>query len=1038
MPEPTQPPRVLNERNPLRRKRLAVAAAMLTLAGAGWACAAQPGGPIDGSSFAGVELPIVPVDGHIRFAAQRAWVWSEPGDGPTQRLVLEGDVRATLGRYEFSASRASVWLNRLPDRGGEPVYQVYAVFDQVRTPAADAAIAVRADRLPVQGVIAPLDAVSLRVDVRRDGRPTGELGAFDAASQATFARRLGEVAGLIEPDRVVIERPRELARLERHEEPSRLPPDGAAELAREGGVLLPTEPGVVALPRRLDPLFVSQGTFSVAVGERVVVQAGQRSNSVVLSGGVSVQYSDPRSNTALELSAQRGVVFLQPGALADQLGQLDASDVEGIYLEGEVLASDGSYTLRGPRVYYDVPTGRAVVLDAVFWTYHQPTGMPLYVRAESIRQQAAGTFVAEKARLANTAFHNPHFTIGASDVTVTVYDEDVNEGALGGRAHVDARGLTLRGAGVPLLYFPRYMGDPEQFPLRAVQVSDSNRRGLGVQTTWNAFALLGIEPPPGVGADVRLDYFDDAGLGLGLEAGWDRPGKTGDLTAYLLPDDNGRDISQNGEDIDRDGETRGFISARHMQSIGDRWKLRLEGAYVSDELFLDSYFPRLADRGPELTNKLHLARTVDNTQLWGQLKVQANDFLVNQWLLQSPGYAVDKLPEIGYIAIAEDVFKETAPGLLTHTWEASVSMMRLHFSESTARDYGFRSVSSAMRAFGTLPDESLGNLFRSIGLDEDFVGRFDTRHELSAQLRAGPVNITPFVVGRLTAYDTDFESFSPDEGDSVRLWGSAGVKLATRLQRVNNGVDNALLDLHRIRHIVEPSLTVWNAGTNVKNEDLPIYDDGVEGLAEGTMVRVGLDQTWQTKRGGPGRWRSVDVLRLNAEYVWSSDDTDRQSPIGRFYAWRPELSNPGEFVGVDAVWQVSEVVGVAGEMIYDVDASEFARWSGGVLFQHSPHFRTSAELRSIESQDATYGNVSAGYELTDKYSLDVRATYNFDVDDFQAVTAQLHRDFPNGSLGLEVVYDNIRGETSVGFVFRPAGVRSGVGLGGGDTMRFGG
>ncbi len=1042
MPEPTR--RLMARRSLCDRVCLAVTAALVACAGT--TVSAQPTNTrdvpppalLDGTSFAGVELPIAPVDGQIAMAGQRAWVWTTPGDGVTQRVVLEGDVRVTLGSYEFRAARAAIWLDRLGERAGAPVYQVYAVFDEVRTPTADAAIAVDADRLPVQGVIAPIGDVTLRADVTASGAPSGGgLGAFEEEARATFARRLGEVTGAVPPEREVVTREPQLEPLPKHLSPpnipERRPPDAVAQ-----GALPPPALGADTPLRSADPLFVAQGSFAVAVGDRVVVQRGERANAAILSGGVAVQYSDPRGDQSLELSAERGVIFLKPGALADQLGSLSAEDVDGIYLEGEVLASDGTYTLRGPRVYYDVPTGRAVVLDAVFYTYDQQRQMPLYVRADSIRQQASDTFVAERARLANTAFKNPHFTIGASDVTVTVYEQDVNGERLGGKSHVDARNLTLEGGGVPIGWFPLYKGDPEQFPLRGLQMSDSNRRGFGVQSTWNAFALLGIEPPPGTAADFQLDWFEDAGLGLGLGLDWDRPNANGTFSGYLLPDDSGKDIAQNGTDVKRDGETRGYVQAQHMQQLGDQWVLRLEGGYVSDPLFLDSYFPRIARDGREITNRLHLSRTDDNRLLTFEAKAQANDFIAPQWLLQSPGYFVDKLPEVGYIAVANDVFAETAPGLLTHTWEASLSLMRMRFSEVDASEYGFQGVMSANQAFGTLPTESLGDALRAQGLNEDLVTRFDTRHELSAQLKAGPVNVTPFVVGRFTAYDSEFEDFSPTESDQARFWGSAGVKLSTQLQRVNNSVRSGLFDLNRIRHIVEPSLTVWHSGTNIDRVNLPVFDDDVESLAEGSAVRIGVDQTWQTKRGGPGRWRSVDVLRLNAEYVWASDDVDRVRPIGRYYDARPELSNFGEFVRVGAVWQASEVVALAGDINYDVDRRDFNRWSGGVLVQHTPTFRTSAELRSIDSQGATYGFLSAEYEFTKKYRARGRLVYNFEEQDFQAVVGNIYREFPNGSLGLEVRYDNIRGETSVGFVFRPSGIRESAGIGTGDSFRFGG
>src|SRR5690606_26447959 len=162
------------------------------------------------------------------------------------------------------------------------------------------------------------------------------------------------------------------------------------------------------------------------------------------------------------------------------------------------------------------------------------------------------------------------------------------------------------------------------------------------------------------------------------------------------------------------------------------------------------------------------------------------------------------------------------------------------------------------------------------------------REEISSQLASGPVNITPFAVGRLTAYDDEFDQFSPSEDDSTRVFGALGLRLATGMQRVDNNVDSRLLDLHRMRHLVEPSVTLWTAHTNVDQQDLPVYDEQVESLADGSAIRFGLDQTFQTQRGGPGRRRTVDWLSVDGELVVSDDDAEQESPIGRWIEGRPE------------------------------------------------------------------------------------------------------------------------------------------------------
>ena len=44
-------------------------------------------------------------------------------------------------------------------------------------------------------------------------------------------------------------------------------------------------------------------------------------------------------------------------------------------------------------------------------------------------------------------------------------------------------------------------------------------------------------------------------------------------------------------------------------------------------------------------------------------------------------------------------------------------------------------------------------------------------------------------------------------------------------------------------------------GSTIDPERFPVFDDDVEAIQEGYGVRLGLRNTLQTQRGGPGRWR---------------------------------------------------------------------------------------------------------------------------------------------------------------------------------------
>ncbi|MFN0131815.1 MAG: hypothetical protein ACKVW3_04670 [Phycisphaerales bacterium] len=978
----------------------------------------------DGRSLAGQRLSVPVTSGRIELAAQRAWTWNEP-DG-TRRLFLSGDARIVLGGLEMNAANGVVWIAPLPPGDSEAapgVWQVYLYLDRAGSPTddpqedADRVVILAADRLPVRAIVRAQGGIRLRADRLEQGRPAEPLVGEGERSLASLLRRQrrGEPVPTISPD----------------------------ELSRQGLPVPPLIPGQARPfdPASIDdvreeverqsaladgsnePIFARDGVFSFATEGDVRIDAGQDENVAVLDAPTTVQYWDRTRDRTLQLSARRVVVFLDPGPLAQSLANLSARTVRGLYLEGGVTAdSEGPrgaerYSIRAPRVFYDVRDGRGILLDAVFWTYDQKRGLPLYVRAKAIRQESAEQFRAEHATLTNTPFFEPDLALGASSVTITRSKD--SEGDT--RTLVDARNITIRAGGLPVFFWPVLRGDPEALPLRDLRIESSSGSGPAVRSTWNLFALAGYRPPRDATANLLLDWYFDRGPAVGTDLAWRGPTYAGGLLGYLVPQDEGRDLLATGVKKDHGGETRGMITVEHRAAIGDEWTLFAEGSYISDDTFIDGFFDPLARTRREFTNSLYLRRLRQNTMLFGEVRGTANDFIANQYLLQTPGYVVEKFPDAGYLRLADDLL-EDYPGLLTATTQVRFTETRLRFADPTARELGFNTPFRSQALFGIAPDESIADALERQGLTEDPVARFDAREEVSAQLAAGPVSITPFAVGRLTAYDDSFESYSADADEQYRLWGSVGVSAATELQRVDNSAESRVFDVHRMRHILAPSITLWHATTSLDRTDIPVYDDEVESLAEGTAIRFNLDQTFQTQRGGPGRWRSVDFLTIGTELVVSSDDVDRESPIGRYITYRPEYSNLGGTFGtLDAAWQATEVLGLGVRTIFDFDLNQPAATVTGMTLQHSPTFSTFAETRYLNAQNQTLVGGGVRYELTPKYGVSASASYDTNLGELQNISGEVRRRYPSLIFGLGVTFNNITNETSLGVVLTPIG-----------------
>jgi len=1011
-----------------------------------------------GRDFGGLQVPAAPQEHAPVFRGARVWSWSE---GATNRLLLERDVEVTIGPYSFRARRAVVWIEPVMLRDaatGEsvPGNQVAVYFDRVSTPGAPAPAAPsdhEADRLLVTAVVFG-SPVRLKADILNPGRPQGS--ALLDQAEARFARYLD---ALVRPPEAPV--PTEVRRSSEPEateeaappvaEAPRQPVEARDGLPSEAARPAP-EPERTALDipeafpdtrpplppaERVAPIIPERGSITFFAGDVSVVDLppdGEESKDVRAAallggeGGVVVSFQSLDALTHVQLSARRAVVFFGPGADPSKF-RYRAQDVTGIYLEGNVIATAsstgapaggaealdlgvprGRYTLRGARVFFEPQTQRAVVLDAVFWTYDEERGMPLYLRAEAIRQTAENQWQAHDATLANVAFAEPHFSIGVTDVTLT------NRADARGRTktYVEAENVRFRAGDVPLAYLPRVAGELRTTPLRRLEFESMDGDPV-LRSAWDLYSIFGIDAGPDNGWELLLDGYFDRGLALGTALDWNASDMGGSLFAYTIRDD-GTDQLTSGAERDHDDEQRGMVLADNIWRVSEHWTLFFDFAYVSDETFVDAFFDDLAETRREFASSFYARRIEGQEGFTFEVRGTLNDFIPNEYLVQSLGYQTEKLPEAAYYLTGLDMLN----GLLTYTGEARLSSMGLSFSEPTAAELGFNTERRSRAAFGLLPSQSIADRLRELGMSEETVNRFDTRHELELPLTAGPngaVNIVPFMAGRFTAWDEDFDEFSGTDHDPYRAWGSAGIRTSTSFVRVNDAARSRFFDVDRLRHIIDPSATVWYSDASIEQADLPIYDDDVESLATGTAFRAGVRNTWQTYRAG----RSTDFFVLNTDHVWSSGEVDFESPFGRFIEARPELSNLGRFLNNDAVWHVTDAFAATGGWLFDTQEGRSARYTVGALIDHGEGFSTFIESRYLAELASTFIDMGVRYELSRKYAAAVYGVYDLELDEFQSVGWRIARRFPQWTVEAGFSFDEITDEVSFGFSFRPVG-----------------
>ena len=991
---------------------------------------------IDGTSLGGFVFPTKALDGACTMSAVRGWRWKTDD---TQRLYLEGDVRVAVGGYSFSAKRASVWINRLPLANGAAT-QVAIWFERADEPTRRAGLGASGRDLLV--TTSYLGETKLSLVAPEDG--TAPDAAFLAAGNARLARYLQQLSKGINDGTVSLgARPTINART-KSSDPAPVPGDALAGPVVSAEDDLPNEialatPSVGALP-----IFRPDGTVSFSADSVVI---DERTDRVAVQGMVELEYlaAVDGAERKLQLSAERGVIFLTKGALTglrEGSRTVDASAVEGIYLEGAVHASDGEYTLRGAQVYYDLVTNRAAIVDAVLRTYdRRREDLPIYTRAAEMRQVAADQWTAERATVSTSEFFTPHLAIGVDRVTVT-QQPDVPGIPDSGGMFVEADGAAIEVSGKRIVPLPGYEGRVDRVPIRGVQVGYEDERGVEIGTDWDLLALVGSGPVAGLDAELSVDVFTERGPGVGTTFSLSEGLGSGVIDLYGLYDFGGTDRTSSGLDVEVDAGPRGVIDAEWQTALSADWTLQTQMAYLSDETFASAWREVDFDNRREYETSLFFNGVSENTALSLLAKYDLNDFISNSYLLASRSYVVDKFPELSYRRYGDEPFDG-----FTWTQQWSANMMSLNPTSGTPNSLG---VPTGAWGGAIAANESIFDAFEDAGYRDNAVSRLDTRHELSLPLTDGVATMSPFVTGQATGYVLDeFDQYSRD-AENLRFQAGGGVRASLKYVRVDDAVQSRLLDINRMRHIVEPYGTLWAGYDSLPDGALPIYDQDYEGTTGGAAANIGVRQTFQTQRGGSGAWQSVDWVKLDLGAVVNDGGSDftpqgfdpadptsllrwSQSPIPSFYSFRPEFSQWGSHAYGMTTWQMSDSLTLGGTMKYLFEDRTFVTDDNGVLpnlalgslgleMRHSPVVSTYLEYRYIAPTSSELLQAGVLYRAGKRYLIAVSPQYDLEAGEMRAVAGSLTRTFPDFDLSASAGYDLIEDDTFVGLSLSiPAG-----------------
>lgn len=975
--------------------------------------------PIDGRSLGGFVLPTLPLQTDLRLEAVQAWSWTVDD---TTRLFLKGDVQVIAGAYNFAAESVVVWIDRIPSADGL-INQFAFYFPQTDEPTRRAGLAAGGRNLLVTG--AARGNIQLDVVDRHDSPPPRDATVTKGEVRlAQYLQRLESnppalaLHPTLEATPVVPDPPLEVG--------------GSVRQAVEDAVSLSRPSGSAGA----DPIFAPDGVLSF-FGENIDID--EAGDLVTVMGGVAVEYRSLQRERELQLTAERAVIFLKPGtiqSLRQGSGLIDAGKVSGIYLEGGVVATDFEYTLRGNRVYYDLPLNRAVVLDAVLRTQLR-NGQPVVARAREFQQISADEWRATHASVSLSQFFEPHLSMGVERLRI--------EKQADGGSWVDAEDVTLRAQGTPIMWWPRIAGSPEKIPLKSLQMGFGNSTGVEVSSEWDILDLLGLDSPPGTEVTLLQEAYSNNGIGFGGRVTTTADGN-GRLEGLGFSDFGNPELTSSGQTITPTESARGYLLGDWTNRLSPDLLFQADLSWISDNTFINTFRWDDFAKRREYTSSARLSIESENTMLSLLGKYNLNDFVSNSAMLASRPYSVDKVPELSYGRYGDSLFGDS----ISWSSEYSATMMRLKPTSGTPDALGISPLAFSSQMAST---DSVSAEYYAAGYDEDYHGRLYTRQEFASPISFRGGAITPFVSGTATGYINNFQNYST-EAESLRCLLSGGVRASAEFSHELSDFTSTMFDLHRLRHLVQPYGTLWYGWDSGTPLGQPVYDQEVEAISGAAAAQIGITQKLQTMRGGPGAWRSVDFATLDVSAAFDSNGNSfqannstlpaslqyAQSPAPQFYSWRPEYSQWGDHLAARLLLEASDAMSIYGQGTYVLQSGRenslnsfgldgLSRGTIGTSIRQSPDVTTFLEYRYVNTFDPTglypadeFLQAGFTYQVSKTYLLTLAPQWDLIASDFRAISGSLTREFPDFDLRFTGSYDSIVDEAFFGLSIRLHGV----------------